>query len=58
MILHCKTAIQAELCVAKCLKCGAVCSAIQSNSHPELVNTIQSFKCAAVFSKQEVHDIQ
>ena len=29
-----KTAIQAEICVAKCLKCGAFCSAIQSNSHP------------------------
>ena len=29
-----KTAIQAEICVAKCLKCGAFCSAIQWNSHP------------------------
>ena len=29
-----KTAIQAEICVAKCLKCGAFCSVIQSNSHP------------------------
>ena len=28
-----KTAIQAEICVAKCLQCGAFCSAIQSNSH-------------------------
>ena len=33
-----KTAIQAEICVAKCLKCGAFCSAIQSNSHPGLVH--------------------
>ena len=29
-----KTAIQAKICVAKCLKCGAFCSAIQSNSYP------------------------
>ena len=29
-----KTAIQVEICVAKCLKCGAFCSAIQSNLHP------------------------
>ena len=29
-----KTAIQAEICVAKCLKYGAFCFAIQSNSHP------------------------
>ena len=29
-----KNAIQAEICVAKCLKCGAFCSAIQSNLHP------------------------
>ena len=29
-----KTAIQAEICVSKCLKCGVFCSAIQSNSHP------------------------
>ena len=33
-----KTAIQSEICVAKCLKCGASCSAIQSNSHPALNN--------------------
>ena len=30
-----KTAIQAEICVAKCLKCGAFCSVIQLNSHPD-----------------------
>ena len=30
-----KTAIQAEICVAKCLKYGAFCSVIQSNSHPD-----------------------
>ena len=29
-----KTAIQAKIWVAKCLKCGAFCSAIQSNSQP------------------------
>ena len=36
MILHCKDAKQAEICVAKCLKCGAFRSAIQSNSHPAI----------------------
>ena len=30
-----KTAIQAEICVATCLKYGAFCSAIQSNSYPD-----------------------
>ena len=30
-----KTAIQAEICVAKCLKCGAFCSTIQLNLHPD-----------------------
>ena len=33
-----KTAIHAEICVAKCLKCGAFCSLIQSNSHPAYVS--------------------
>ena len=32
-----KTTIQAEICVAKCLKCVAFCSVIQSNSHPYLL---------------------
>ena len=30
-----KTAVQAEMCVASCLKCGAFCSTIQVNLHPD-----------------------
>ena len=38
-----KTAIQAEICVAKCLKCGVFCCVIQSNLHPECSTTFISF---------------
>ena len=30
-----KTAVQAEMCVASCLKCGAFCSMIQVKLHPD-----------------------
>ena len=42
MILHCKTVIQAEICVAKCLKCGAFCSMIQLNLHPAQQTIVSS----------------
>ena len=38
-----KTTIQAEICVAKCLKCGAFYSAIQSNSHLDHGQTFRKY---------------
>ena len=36
--LHCKKLLyKLKICVAKCLKCGAFCSAIQLNSHPNFL---------------------